>query len=178
MRGPPPGTPKTPGSGRKKGTPNKLTVQTREALWAYIAQSGDDANPFRRLVDLMRTTADEHIVVSCATVLADRLLPKLKATEHSGEITQHILTGDERRARIEAFLAQKELAMLTDAEEQELLTLLDAEAQSHGILTLHSCFPESGPYARHLYPRHLEFFRAGAGARERLFLARTASAKR
>ena len=52
--------------------------------------------------------------------------------------------------------------MLTDAEEQELLTLLDAEAQSHGLLTLDSCFPESGPYARHLYPKHLEFFRAGA----------------
>ena len=60
--------------------------------------------------------------------------------------------------------------MLTDAEEQELLTLLDAEAQASGILTLASCFPASGPYARHLYPKHLEFFRAGAHARERLAL--------
>jgi hypothetical protein len=81
----PQGSPKTPGSGRKKGTPNKVTVQTREALWAYIAQCGDDANPFRRLVDLMRTTADEHIIVSCAVALADRLLPKLKAVEVSGD---------------------------------------------------------------------------------------------
>jgi phage terminase large subunit-like protein len=32
-------------------------------------------------------------------------------------------------------------------------------------------FPTEGPYARHLYPKHLEFFRAGATCRERLFLA-------
>ena len=45
-----PGTPKTPGSGRKKGTSNKLTVQTREALWRPIARLEGrriEANPFR-----------------------------------------------------------------------------------------------------------------------------------
>jgi hypothetical protein len=37
--------------------------------------------------------------------------------------------------------------------------------------TIASLFPDEGPYARHLYARHLEFFRAGAGCRQRLFLA-------
>src|SRR5438477_1536738 len=32
-------------------------------------------------------------------------------------------------------------------------------------------FPDEGPYARHLYQKHLEFFRAGLRCRERLFLA-------
>jgi len=70
--------------GRPKGTKNKHPVQSREALWATIAQSGSDADPFRVLITLMQTSADEHIVVSCASILADRLLPKLKAVEVRG----------------------------------------------------------------------------------------------
>src|SRR5262245_45222449 len=65
---------------------------------------------------------------------------------------------------------RKGTAMLSDAEEHELLQLLEAEAQSDGLLTLADCFPDTGPCARNLYPRHLEFFRAGATARERLAL--------
>ena len=34
-----------------------------------------------------------------------------------------------------------------------------------------SFYPDSGPLRRELYPKHLEFFRAGAQHRERLFLA-------
>ena len=110
MRGPPPGTPKTPGSGRRKGTPNKVNVQTREALWQAIARleaQGIEANPFLVLLTTMVTTADEHVRLHAATALSDRLLPKLKATEHNGEITQHILTGEQRRARIEELLVKR-----------------------------------------------------------------------
>ena len=68
MRGPPPGTPKTPGSGRKKGTPNKVTVQTREALWqAYIRlEDGDEANPVRLAGHYHASPRPMSIVVSCA----------------------------------------------------------------------------------------------------------------
>lgn len=36
---------------------------------------------------------------------------------------------------------------------------------------LSTYFPDAGPLRRELYPKHLEFFRAGATKRERLFLA-------
>lgn len=36
---------------------------------------------------------------------------------------------------------------------------------------IESFFPEHGPHRRELYPKHLEFFAAGAAHRERLFLA-------
>ncbi len=53
-RGPPPGTPKTPGSGRQAGTPNKATADVRaiareygarviEGLWAIFTTSENDA---------------------------------------------------------------------------------------------------------------------------------------
>lgn len=71
--------------GRPRGLKNKHPVQSREALWAYIQACGDDANPFRRLVDLMMSSDDDHVVVHCASILADRLLPKLKAVEVSGD---------------------------------------------------------------------------------------------
>jgi hypothetical protein len=79
---------KRPGAGRKQGIPNRMTVTTREALWAYIESQTtleQDANPFRRLVSRMLHTMDEQIEVRCAVELADRLLPKLKAVEHTGK---------------------------------------------------------------------------------------------
>jgi hypothetical protein len=78
-----PGTPKT--GGRVKGTPNKRSLRSRDDLWAYIAQCGDDANPFKRMVDRMMSTENEAIEIACAQALADRLLPKLKAIEISGD---------------------------------------------------------------------------------------------
>jgi len=40
--------------------------------------------------------------------------------------------------------------------------------QQHRILRY---YPDTGPLRRELYPKHMEFFRAGATARERLMLA-------
>jgi hypothetical protein len=70
--------------GRPKGLKQRLLIQSREDLWAYIAAKGEGANPFRRLVDRMMTTTDEAIELACAQTLADRLLPKLKSVEVSG----------------------------------------------------------------------------------------------
>jgi hypothetical protein len=36
---------------------------------------------------------------------------------------------------------------------------------------LSTYYPETGPFRRELYPKHMEFFRLGASKRERLFLA-------
>lgn len=97
-------------NGRAPGSKNKVSLRTREGIWKHIEQlavQGKEANPFATLINLMLNSEDEHIRLHAAVALSDRLLPKLKATEHSGEVTTHILTGDERRARIEALLAKR-----------------------------------------------------------------------
>ena len=83
----PPGGPKY--GGRVKGTPNKINAKTREALWDLIDQriaAGHRANPFEVALDLMLESTDERLRLQCAEFLGDRLLPKLKATEHTGEV--------------------------------------------------------------------------------------------
>jgi hypothetical protein len=71
--------------GRPKGSGNAPLVRTREQLWAYVEAHGPSANPFLRLFERMRTTDNEAIEIACAQALADRLLPKLKAIEVSGD---------------------------------------------------------------------------------------------
>lgn len=73
------------GGGSRKGIPNKVSISTRESLMAYMTAKGPDANPFKRLVDRMMATDNEAIEIACAQALADRLLPKLKAIEVSGD---------------------------------------------------------------------------------------------
>jgi hypothetical protein len=93
--------------GRTRGTPNKRRLETREQLWGYLDQHG--INPFEVLADTMRTTADEKLKVTCASVLADRLLPRLKAVELSGDPDRPlvVMTPEQRQARIDALLAQR-----------------------------------------------------------------------
>lgn len=106
----PKGSPKTPGSGRKPGSRNKVTIKTREELWAYIdaqVAQGKAANPFQVLVDTMLTDPAQR--VQCANALADRLLPRLKAVEISGDPDRPLTLTDApaRQARIAALLAQR-----------------------------------------------------------------------
>lgn len=75
-------------SGRPRGAKTRLALKTRESIWKHIEQmatEGCDANPFAVLIGLMLDSEDEHIRVACAVALADRLLPKLKAVELSGD---------------------------------------------------------------------------------------------
>ena len=104
----PAGSPKTPGSGRQKGTPNKYRVDTRAQLQAFLDSRG--INVFETLVTTMLTTTDEKVKVQCATVIADRLMPRLKAVELSGDPDKPLslqLTPEQRQARIAALLAQR-----------------------------------------------------------------------
>jgi hypothetical protein len=94
--------------GRQKGTPNKVSLKTREQLWVYLDQHG--TNPFAVLADMMRTTTDEKLKVTCASVLADRLLPRLKAVELSGDQERPLavqLTQEQRQARIATLLGKR-----------------------------------------------------------------------
>ena len=53
----------------------------------------------------------------------------------------------------------------------ELLRLLKEKARREKYNQIKKYFPDTGPYRRELYQQHLEFFRAGAEHRERLFMA-------
>src|SRR5262249_5519100 len=80
--------------GRKKGTPNKVNAATREQIWAEIerrAAEGQQVNPFMVALDLMATTEDDRVKLHAAEFLGDRLLPKLKAVEHSGELEHNVM---------------------------------------------------------------------------------------
>jgi len=55
--------------------------------------------------------------------------------------------------------------------ETELLRLLELEQKLVKRTKISSYYPDSGPLRRELYPKHIEFFKAGLDRRERAFLA-------
>lgn len=55
--------------------------------------------------------------------------------------------------------------------KEQLAKLMAAYQQSVATNRILQFYPDEGPLRRELYPRHLEFFRAGAEYRERLFMA-------
>ena len=61
-------------------------------------------------------------------------------------------------------------ANLTTEQKRELVQLLEERARRKRYRLIDDLFPNEGPYRRELYPRHMEFFRAGATHRERLAL--------
>lgn len=63
------------------------------------------------------------------------------------------------------------IASLSYSEKVELLALLEERERRRLRRKLWSYYPETGPLRRELYPKHLEFFRAGTEHRERLMLA-------
>lgn len=50
---------------------------------------------------------------------------------------------------------------LTAAEELELIALLEEDANYRAGRKIDTYFPDTGPLRRELYPKHLEFFKAG-----------------
>lgn len=59
---------------------------------------------------------------------------------------------------------------LTAAEREELVALV-AEGERRANARFRLFFPEAGAFARSQYPKHIEFFAAGAHYKERLFMA-------
>lgn len=57
--------------------------------------------------------------------------------------------------------------MMSEAEEIELLALLETEAGYRARRKLWNYYPDTGPLRRDLYQKHLEFFWAGSIFRER-----------
>lgn len=100
--------------GRQKGTPNKRTIRDRDALVAYLeqaAQADPMAHPVRLLVSVMTSrTAVTSERVHAATALLDRILPKLKAVEISGDPDKPLTLTDAtaRQARYRRVAGAKE----------------------------------------------------------------------
>lgn len=73
--------------GRVKGTPNKDTRN----LWAICERM--NFNPFEALVQFAQTgglEADENLRFNAAKEVAQYILPKRKAIEHSGHISPEL----------------------------------------------------------------------------------------
>ena len=77
-----------PRSGRKPGAANKVTTATREAFQLLV-----DRN-FDKLEDWITMTAqqDPHKAFGMVMDLASFCIPRLKAIEVSGELTQTVVT--------------------------------------------------------------------------------------
>lgn len=57
------------------------------------------------------------------------------------------------------------------ADKLELLALIEEKERRQKTRKILSYYPGTGPLRRELYPKHLEFFKAGASFRERLAMA-------
>jgi phage terminase large subunit-like protein len=68
-------------------------------------------------------------------------------------------------------LTEDQIAALPPLELAKLLAVVDAEQKVQSQTLLYRLFPETGPLSRHKYPKHLEFFAAGAKHQERAFIA-------
>jgi phage terminase large subunit-like protein len=68
-------------------------------------------------------------------------------------------------------LTKELLASLDREAKLELLQLLEEKGRRERYTLYKSLFPAEGLLRRDLYPKHMEFFRAGAIHRERLFMA-------
>jgi len=55
--------------------------------------------------------------------------------------------------------------------KRDLLRALEEKARRKRYTLINELFPDTGPYRRELYPKHMEFFKAGSLHRERLFMA-------
>lgn len=61
--------------------------------------------------------------------------------------------------------------------EEELHQLLVQEMEFQATNRFYSMFPDDGPFARDKYPKHMDFFSAGAKYRERAFLGGNGTGK-
>lgn len=63
------------------------------------------------------------------------------------------------------------MLMQSREDRERLLALLQERARRSRTNAIRRYFPDTGPLRRELYPKHLEFFRAGLHHRERLMCA-------
>ena len=68
-------------------------------------------------------------------------------------------------------LTEDQIAALPPLELAKLIAFIDAEQKIQSQTLLYRLFPETGPLSRHNYPKHMEFFAAGALHQERAFIA-------
>lgn len=67
--------------------------------------------------------------------------------------------------------APDQIAAMPREEREALLAMLEEREHRLSRIGFAGLFPDDGPRARNLYPKHMEFFRVGATHRERCFMA-------
>lgn len=67
--------------------------------------------------------------------------------------------------------ADLDLSRLTPAQRLELMAITDELLRRDGQRLLLTLFPDTGPFRRELYPKHMQFFALGKEFSERVFLA-------
>lgn len=77
------------GAGRKKGQPNRRTVETQ----AQAAEGG--LTPLEYLLDVMRNGADEKLRFAAANAAAPYVHAKLSSIEMNANVTNHEAALDE-----------------------------------------------------------------------------------
>ena len=77
-----------PGPGRPKGLPNKTTAATREAFQLLVDRNFDQLESWITLT----AQQDPHKAFGMVMDLASFCIPRLKAIEVSGELTQTVVT--------------------------------------------------------------------------------------
>lgn len=70
-----------------------------------------------------------------------------------------------------SLLSEIDVDALSDKQVASLLEEVEAAAKAERFGKFYTYFPDTGPLRRELYPKHLEFFRAGRDYTERLLLA-------
>jgi hypothetical protein len=97
--------------GRRAGTPNKASIENRTAILAYCQSIGVD--PFRWMADqLAKDRQETRIKLACAEALADRLVPRLKSIEITGNAENPVHFLVEQLTPAERQLRQERLAHL------------------------------------------------------------------
>lgn len=119
--------------GRRRGTPNKVALKTREALWAYVEKAAEQdpmAHPIHFLTSIMTSpttsTADR---LTAALALLDRMFPKLKAVEHDLGAQTLYVTVLQYEQRLTQALEQ---ANLTRQRNGHPAAALNVEPQQYG----------------------------------------------
>lgn len=72
-----------PGAGRKKGGPNKRTVETQ----AQAESTG--ITPLQYMLDVMRNSSDERMRMSAAQAAAPYVHAKLSSVELNANVSMH-----------------------------------------------------------------------------------------
>ena len=140
------------------------------ALCASIATLPPAPTPSAPLMTLMMNAevqADTDIISRIFGPAPEIILPELS----DGEVEEEGLLALQRAVELEDAVGQRAGNTLSYSEKLAVLDALKEKERRLDYQGHLKYFPETGPYSRHNYPKHIEFLQLGAQFRERMFMA-------